>query len=402
MRRIGFDAVRALRNTTGLGNYAREVLRGLRRSPAPMECHLYSPEAARPEYAGLAGELGASLHLPDGGWNAAGARSIWRTFRLGRLAAAHGLELYHGLSHEIPRDLPRTGIRSVVTFHDLIWRRFPEFFPAIDRWSYEWRYRWSAEHATAIIAVSRQTRRDLVELYGVDPARVTVVPPPVDPRFGDPVPAERRREILARYDLPPEFLLSVGTLTPRKNHRVLIEALAELDPAGTPLLVVVGRDRGSAGGMLRLAERLGVAERVRVRTDVADADLPAVMQSAALFLYPSRFEGFGLPIVEALAAGVPVIASSGGSFPEAGGPGTLYVSSGDGPGFAAGIRRVLDDGSLAERIRISGRRHAERFGHQALTARLVRVYDAVLGGGTLPPEEPVYSPSQTEHPECVG
>jgi len=384
--RVGFDAVRALRNSTGLGNYARRVLRGVLGAEAGVEGVLYSPAPPRREFAGLARSLGAEAHFAAGVWAVPGARSYWRSFRLGHTAAEHGIQLYHGLTHEIPRDLPRTGIPSVVSFLDLLWVRFPRLYRGPDRKSYEWRYRWSAEHAGAVVAVSRQTHNDLVELYGVDPARVTVIPPPADPRFSVAVPERDRREVLSRYGLPDRFLLSLGTLEPRKNQRTAISALARLDPRNTPPLVLIGRDGGSAAGLARLAEQLGVAERVIFCSNMRDDDLPAVMQSAALFLYPSLFEGFGLPIVEALGAGVPVIASEGGCFPEAGGPGTLYAPATDAVEWARLVERVLHDPVLAERMTAAGRVHAQGFDGGQLAQRMLALYDAVRTGSPLPAE----------------
>jgi len=360
--RVGFDAVRALRNSTGLGNYSRRVLAGLRAADSALDLVLYSPPSR---------------------WKARGFRSYWRTFRLGRQAARDRVELYHGLSHEIPRDLPGTGIPSVVSFLDLLWVRFPGLFRRPDRISYEWRYRWSAEHASAIVAVSQQTRQDLLTFYGVDPARVTVIPPAADPRYFVTVPEPERRAVLAGLGLPERLLLSVGTLEPRKNQRTAIAALAELDPELTPPLVLVGWDRGCAAELTRLAERVGVASRVHIRTGVPDSALPALMQSATVFLYPSLFEGFGLPIVEALSAGVPVITSEGSCFPEAGGPDTIYVPATDAVALASQIRRVLDDPTLAARMRERGRDFARRFEGRALGVRLLDVYESVRGDRKL-------------------
>ena len=360
MPRIGFDAVRALRNTTGLGHYSRRVLRGVLGASAEYRALLYSARAPRPAYAGLPAELGAPLRRPAPAWRLPGARSWWRTGRMGRLAQADGVELFHGLSHEIPRDLPRTGIPSVVSFLDLLWERYPGLYPGVDRRSYQWRYRWSAERATAIVAASRQTARDLEEYYGIARDRIAVVAPPADLRFARPVPDAERANILARHALPRHFLLSVGTLEWRKNQRTAIAALAQLDPVGTPPLVLVGRDGGARAELLRLAARLQVADRVLIRSAVHDDDLAAVMQSAAVFLYPSLFEGFGLPIVEALAAGVPVITTEGGCFAEAGGPQTLYAPATDVSALAGLLRRVLDDAALAERMRVAGQAHAAR------------------------------------------
>ncbi|MBP2648933.1 MAG: mannosyltransferase [Gemmatimonadetes bacterium] len=341
---------------------------------------LYAPKAPRPELAPWLASLPprSTICLPPAALRPAPMRQFWRTFRLGRAARRDGVSLYHGLSHEMPRDLPGTGIPGVVTFHDLLFERHPELFPAIDRMSYGWRYRWSAEHAAAIVAVSGQTRDDLVKWYGVDPQDVTIIPPARDPAFARPVPQADAAAVRSRLGLPATYLLSVGTLERRKNHRVLVDALALLDPHETPALLLVGRDGGEAKALRALAEARGVAAQVRLLPGVASADLPAVYQGASLFLYPSLFEGFGMPIVEALSAGVPVITSAGGCFPEAGGPSTRYVTSTDASGLAAAMRDLLDDPELAARMRDDGRRWSERFDATALAAPLLALYHSLL------------------------
>ena len=345
-----------------------------------MRATLYSPTPPRPEFAPWVASLPASSRtcLPPVALRAAPLRACWRTFRTGRAARRDGVQVYHGLSHEIPRDLPRTGIPGIVTFHDLLFERHPELFPVVDRMSYRWRYRWSAEHATRIVAVSGQTRDDLVKWYGVDPERVTIIPPARDPAFAAAAADSVASAMRARLGLPREYLLSVGTLERRKNHRVLIEALALLDPSRTPVLVLVGRDGGEAAALGKLAEARGVAARVAMHHDVRTDELPALYQGASLFLYPSHFEGFGMPIVEALSAGVPVITTAGGCFPEAGGPFTRYVTSTDAAGLAGAIEDILSDRDHAARMREEGRRWALRFDATALAAPLLGLYHSVL------------------------
>lgn len=386
--RIGFDAIRALQNTTGLGNYARGVLRGLRERDPLLEMHLYAPDAGRSEFRALAREVGATLHLPPGNTTRV-SRSLWRTFRMGRAASNDAVHLFHGLTSEIPRDLPATAIPSVVTFADLIYEKFPRYFPLVDRWSYRWRYRWSARHATALVAVSEQTRGDLIEWYGVEPARIVVIPPPRLPAFAATVVPPKRAAVRARYGVPSEFLLSVGTLEVRKNHRVLVAALAALAPSDALPLVLVGRDNGTLRDLLQAIADRGLGRRVQVLTDVASDDLPALMQSATIFLYPSLVEGFGMPIVEALSSGTPVVTSQGGCFAEAGGPRSRYVSPNDPEGWAAAISELVADATARSMMRDAGRRWAAQFDRDRLAAQLTAVYDAVLGGDALPARPPM-------------
>jgi glycosyltransferase involved in cell wall biosynthesis len=379
MLRIGFDAKRALRNRTGLGNYSRNLLRGLHASQPELDLHLYSSRPPAPLFGDFPAEISATVHVTPRG----SSPEWWRTFRAGRAAARDGMHIFHGLSHEIPRDIIRTDARSVVSFADLIYETHPEFFPAIDRLSYRWRYRWSARHADAIVAISNHTRQQLLEHYGIDPARISVIPPARDPRFSHLVPDSDRAAVRGKYQLPSEFLLSVGTLESRKNQAVLVNAVTTLDREDVPPLVLVGRDGGRREFLEKIIEHYRLGHRVLIRTEVDAADLPALMQSALVFAYPSVIEGFGMPIVEALSCGIPVVASAGGWLDEAGGPDSRYVTPDDPAGWAAAIADLCASSAERRRMRIAGIAFAERFDGDRVAAQLRGVYDAVMAKKTL-------------------
>jgi glycosyltransferase involved in cell wall biosynthesis len=349
-----------------------------------MRCTAPMRRPPHPGHQSLPAELGATLTLPPGWARLPLGRAVWRTWWLGGVAARDGVALYHGLTHEIPRDLAGAGIPSVVTFHDVLYYSHPDLFSAVDRRSYAWRYGWSARHADLIVAVSTATRDALMDAYDIPATRIVVIPPPRDERFALPVPDAERAAVLARHALPPRFLLSVGTLEERKNQAAAVAALARLDPATTPPLVLVGRDRGMAHRLTFLASALGVSDRVLIRTAVPAAHLPAIYQGAALFLYPSRAEGFGMPIVEALSAGVPVIASDAAALREAGGPASVYIPATDVASLAGAIRVLLDDADHAAKMAAAGRRYATRFDGATLAPMLLHVYDAVLAGRPQP------------------
>jgi glycosyltransferase involved in cell wall biosynthesis len=395
--RIGFDAVRALRNATGLGNYARQLLRGLHEAAPHLAVHLYAPRPARPAFAALPAELGATLHLPPSAWQSIGLRALWRTTRLGRFAAQDGVALYHGLTHEIPRDLPATGIPSVVTIHDLLFHTHPELFSAIDRRSYAWRYRWSIDHATALLAVSTHTRDELQQLLGVPAARIAVIPPARDPRFAVPVSDATRSAVRARHGLPSEYLIAVGTLEPRKNQQLAVRALPAL-PLDAPPLVLVGRDGGSETTLRTEARALGVEGRVRFLAEVTDDELPALLQGAAVALYLSRAEGFGMPVVEAMSAGVPVVIAAGPHLRDAGGSAAVVVPPDDPAAVAAAIVGLLESTDRRRAAIDAGTRHAEGFGAATLARRLLSVYDAVVSGGSLPDQPDPHPPTATPTP----
>jgi glycosyltransferase involved in cell wall biosynthesis len=266
----------------------------------------------------------------------------------------------------------------VVTIHDLIFERYPELYPAIDRRIYRWKFRSAAERAGLVVAISEQTRADLVERYGVDPARIRVVYQGCHPAFQAPLAPGALAEAARRLELPPRFLLSVGTVERRKNLGLTVRALAGL-PADVAL-GVVGRETPYAGEVRAEARRLGVEGRLRfLRGGVRQPDLAALYGRCQALVYPSIFEGFGIPIVEALFTGAPVVTTRGGVFPEAAGPGSAYVDPHDPEELRATLAAILEDDGRRAAMRAAGREHARRFEDEAIAASLFRVYEELLG-----------------------
>jgi glycosyltransferase involved in cell wall biosynthesis len=223
--------------------------------------------------------------------------------------------------------------------------------------------------------VSEQTARDLVDLYGVDRARIRVVYQTCREDFRRPVAPERLREVAARYELPERFLLAVGTIERRKNLLLALRALEKLPGV---LLVAVGRPTPYAEELVSFARAHGLSSRVRLLSDVSTADLAAMYRLATLSLYPSLFEGFGIPIVEAIFSGTPVVTTQGGCFAEAGGPGSAYVDPHDADALRETLARLLDDDGARARMREEGLRHAARFSDEAIAEGLTAAYADAL------------------------
>jgi glycosyltransferase involved in cell wall biosynthesis len=369
---IGFDAKRVFHNATGLGNYARDVLRILRRHRPEHVCWAYTP---RP------GPL--PFELADDRFRVRGPRtvlgrafpSLWRARGIVRDLRDDGIRLFHGLSNELPLGIASAGIASVVTIHDLIFERFPELYRPIDRRIYSAKARSAVARADVVVAISDRTRRDLVELYGVPDARVRVVYQTCHEAFRSPVPEERLREVAARWALPATFLLAVGTIERRKNLLLVLRALEGLP--GVPL-VAVGRETPYADELRAFARARGLEGRVRLLSGVSTPDLAAMYRLATLALYPSLFEGFGIPIVEALFSGTPVVTTRGGVFPEAGGPGSAYVDPADPDALREVLSGLLGDEGRRAAMREAGLRHAARFSEEAIADALAGAYDAAL------------------------
>jgi glycosyltransferase involved in cell wall biosynthesis len=369
---IGFDAKRVFHNATGLGNYSRDVLRVL---------HQLHPEHAYVAYTPRPGKL--PFELQGGRFDVRGPRSLagrafpslWRTHGIVRELQRDGIALFHGLSNELPLGIERSGVASVVTIHDLIFERFPELYPPLDRRIYAAKARSAVRRAGLVIAVSEQTKRDLVERYRVEPARVQVVYQTCHEAFRSPVPEEGLRDVAARYELPARFLLAVGTIERRKNLLLVLRALERLPGV---LLVAVGRPTAYAEELISFARAHGLSDRVRLVSGVSTSDLAAMYRLATLALYPSIFEGFGIPIVEALSSGTPVVTTRGGCFGEAGGPGSVYVDPHDAGALRDVLARLLEDGAERRRMREEGLRHAERFSDQAIAEGLTAAYAEAL------------------------
>jgi glycosyltransferase involved in cell wall biosynthesis len=371
---VGFDGKRVFHNATGLGNYSRDVLRIL---------HRLRPEHSFVAYTPRPGKL--PFELAGGRFEVRGPRtalgralpSLWRTRGIVSDLRRDGIDLFHGLSNELPSGIEKSGIASVVTVHDLIFERFPELYPPIDRRIYAAKARSAARRAGVIVAVSEQTARDLVDLYGVDRARIRVVYQTCHEAFRTPVPQDRLDAVARKYELPPRFLLAVGTIERRKNLLLALRALTGLPGV---LLVAVGRPTPYAEELILFARANGLADRVRLLSGVSTPDLAAMYRLATLAIYPSLFEGFGIPIVEALSSGTPVVTTAGGCFAEAGGPGSAYVDPHDDGALRATLARLLDDDAARARMREEGLRHAARFSDEVIADGLWAAYEAARSG----------------------
>jgi len=369
---IGFDAKRVFHNETGLGNYARDVLRIL---------HAHRPEHAYFAYTPRPGPL--PFEVRGEGFHVRGPRglvgralpALWRTRGLVSDLRLDGIRLFHGLSNELPLGIERSGIASAVTIHDLIFERFPELYPPIDRRIYAAKARSAAARAGTVIAISEQTKRDLVEIYGVAEARIRVVYQTCHEAFRTAVPEERLRAVRARYQLPETFLLAVGTIERRKNLLLVLQALEKLPDVP---LVAVGRPTPYAEELHGFARAHLLADRVRLLSGVSTLDLAAMYRLATISLYPSLFEGFGIPIVEALFSGTPVVTTRGGCFAEAGGPGSAYVDPRDPGELREVLASLLADPARRAAMREEGLRHAARFSDEAIAGALFEAYEGPL------------------------
>ena len=364
--RIGYDAKRAFNNHRGLGNYSRDTIRIVASYFPDFRLDLFTPKID--QSIQFACPKNATVIQPKRNF----MTSLWRTFGIAKEAEKRQLDLYHGLSHELPVGIEKTHIPTVVTMHDLIFIRHPELYPFIDRKLYKIKYLRSCHVADHIIAVSQQTKNDLIKLWGIDEKKISVVYQGCHPVFSQTVPEKQRRQIKEKYHLPESYMINVGALEPRKNQHIILEALVKGN-IDFPL-VIVGRDTSYRKTLEQFIEAHRLEGQVFILSDVGLTDLPTLYQSASLFIYPSQYEGFGIPIVEALQSNVPVITSKGGCFEESGGPGSCYVGHDDAIEIAHQIKRILSDEALQNDMAIQGKKYAERFSDKTIADNLMQVY----------------------------
>jgi glycosyltransferase involved in cell wall biosynthesis len=284
------------------------------------------------------------------------ARIAWEQSVWPIRARRDGLTLMHSMAFAMPRLAP---CPAVVTIYDLSFVHNPDSFPPAQRRYLMAETAHSARRAARLITISESGRQDVHDFYGVPLERIDVVTPGVSTAYR-PLPADQVEAFRRREGLPDRFFLHVGTLQPRKNIPVLLEALALLSRTETPLILVGGKGWYYEAIYERIRE-LGLADRVRFAGYVDDDQLPLWYNAASALVFPSLYEGFGLPIVEALACGAPVIAADTSSLPEAGGDVALYFEPRDPAALAAHLARALDDPALRRHAREAGPVHAARF-----------------------------------------
>ena len=368
---IGIDAKRVVRNGTGLGSYGRTLVNDLiRLGDADMPLRLYAPDEGRDELrTQIIGDGNVQFCYPEGHPSAI-RKALWRSHGVVKDLVRDGVQVYHGLSGELPTGIRKAGIKSVVTIHDLIFMRHPEYYHWIDTKIYEWKFRQALREADRIIAISERTRQDILELGGQQYAdRIQVIYQSFAPHFSTDISSEEKARVRERYKLPQRFILNVGTIERRKNLALAVEAV-ELLPQDIHL-VAVGRQTS-------YVRDLPHSDRLHLLGGISNRELAAIYALAEAFVYPSRYEGFGIPIIEAIAAGLPVVACTGSCLEEAGGPYSRYVGPDDVIGMAEAIKMSLR-GSRGRQDRIArSREYIRRFEGNDVAAQVAQVYHDLM------------------------
>jgi len=363
---IGIDASRALSTApTGTESYSYHLIRALlSHQDAQYRTKLYFRSA--PELHAFPGAELRVIPFPR----------LWTHVRLSWEMARHAPDLLFVPAHVLPPVRPK---RTLVTIHDLGYRYFPEAHPRRQRFYLEWSTRWNARVAGHILADSCATRDALVQAYGIDAAKITVAYPGYDSDLAPVRDAGVLAAVRARYHIPGPYILFMGRLQPRKNLARLIEAFARLAADRPALTLVLAGPAGWLAEPIRARVRqLGLEGRVLFPGYIAESDKAALLSGAQVFAYPSLYEGFGFPALEAQACSVPLLASNTSSLPEVAGDGALLVDPLDTSAIAAGLARLLDDVMLRRTLVALGSANLRRFSWEATARTVLSVIENLL------------------------
>jgi len=381
---IGFDAKRIFQNSTGLGNYSRSLVSALADTCSKNLYTLFTPKQTSlfdvNYFNNITVKLPANLldkQLPG----------LWRRSRMVKDIVANDIDIFHGLSNELPKGISNTCVKSVITIHDLIFERYPQTYHWDERYTHRWKMKSSCREADAVIAASEQTKQDLIKLYNISAAKIFVCYQSCNPIFEQRQTAEKKQQVKATYNLPDTFFLFTGSVTKRKNLITVCKAMLLLKNEPNIPLVVIGSGKKEKELVEQFTVANGLQKKLIFLNDMEvsqkdgfklSLDFPAIYQQALALIYPSYFEGFGIPILEAMWSGLPVILSDTSSLPEVAGEAALYFKPDDVTALADAMKRVITDDKLRSDLQQKGFIQATKFTAAKHAEEVMAVYKAIL------------------------
>lgn len=356
--KIGIDAKRAFQNKSGLGNYSRDVIYSLAKKEI-IDMHLFTPEIKNDFFSP---PKNAKVHLPK----IKLLKNFWRLFGLKKIIRKENIQIFHGLSNEIPIGLSKN-IKCIVTIHDVIFKKYPSFYNNFDRFIYSKKTEYACKKANRIISVSEQTKRDLISYFNVNPEKIEVIYQSCHDAFKTEL---KNKNILKKYHLPNDFILYVGTIEKRKNLKFILKAIRKKPEIN---LVCVGEKKSYYNDILKSIEENRINNNITFLTLNSVNDLSDIYKKAKCLVFPSIYEGFGIPIIEALYSQIPVITTNQPVFKEVGGKHCFYVNN------EQELRNILDNlWKKKKEKNILGRKWAEKFNSSKQARQIINLYHELL------------------------
>lgn len=370
---IGFEAKRVFHNKTGLGNYSRDLIRILSTYFPENNYFLYNPKKNK-ESLFITQNTNVIEKLPSNLIDKQ-LKNIWRQKTVIRDLLKDNITLFHGLSGEIPTGLKKNKIKSVVTIHDLIFLRYPELYSVIDRKVHLIKFKKAAKNADLIIAISEQTKKDIMFYLGIDSSKIKVIYQGCQSVFKEFYSEKEKEEVAIKFNLPSKFILNVGTIEARKNALTIVKSIKNTNLT----LVLIGKETAYADKIKEYIKDNNLEGKVIFLKGLSNRELAIVYQLACIFVYPSIFEGFGIPIIESLYSKTPVITSGQGVFPEAGGPNSLYLENMyDEDELYIKINSILQNENLKTQMVEKGFEFVQKFNDEIIAKEVIEAYSSLF------------------------
>jgi glycosyltransferase involved in cell wall biosynthesis len=369
---IGFEAKRIFHNKTGLGNYSRDLVRILSNYFPENNYLLYNPLPTN-ENLFETNDSNVIEKKPTSNFYSK-FYNLWRQKGVVKDLVSDDIKLFHGLSGEIPSGLNKTKIKSIVTVHDLIFMSLPQFYSFLDRAIYFYKFRKSTTKSDLVIAISEQTKSDLIKYFNVPSRKIKVVYQGCNPAFKKEYSLARKKNIIDKYNLPTNFILNVGTVESRKNVLSAVKAIQNIDTT----LVIVGTPTAYKKKIENYIIQNNLEHKILFLNNVEVEELAILYQLATLFIYPSLYEGFGIPIIESLYSKTPVITTKGGVFHESGGPNTLYIDINNLDEISNSITLLLNNFELRKEMAEKGFDFVQKFNDEHIASNIYNVYKSLL------------------------
>jgi glycosyltransferase involved in cell wall biosynthesis len=362
--KIGLDAKRAFLNYTGLGNYSRNIILSLLENYEGNEYYLFTPDPGSHPFLNEVVKF-KNVHIVSPKNKSFSSR--WRSYGITHLINDLNLDVYHGLSNELPFNIRKSRAKKIVTIHDLIPFKDDTFRNIFDDYFSRKKMRKACRNADIITAISEETKKDIIQRFGTNENKIKVVYQPV----GFNVP-ESTADVRRKYNLPAKFILQVGTVEYRKNIQIILRALIKLKLPDLHF-VIVGKKGKFYKALQSYTNNNGLGNMVHFIDPVTNEDLAGIYKESTAVMYPSLYEGFGLPIIEAISYGKPVLTTKGGCFEEAGGPGAYYCDTESVDEVSNALIKILETNSSIQNE--AGKQYISQFTSKATADGLMSLYN---------------------------
>lgn len=364
-QKLAFDAKRIFNNRTGLGNYGRMLLGAIQDINA-LKLYLFTPKKS------ISISFNNAILVEPTTTTGKIFKGIWRMVAPAYYCKKNGIKLYHGLTNELPFFTKQNQLKTIVTIHDLIFLRYPTYYPYFDRKLYKFKSKYACKTANHIIAISEQTKRDIVDFYKIPESKISVIPLAVDATFAKHFNQDELKAVKAKYQINKPYFITVGTVETRKNQLNIVKALQELKNREFELIIVGGVGSNYAKKVKQYAEANVIAARF-LKVD-STHDLAALYKQSMALVYVSEFEGFGIPPIEAMAAQTPIIASNTSSIPEVCGDAAIYVNPHSVTEIKDAMKLIATNQAVANNLIQKGIKQIERFNINTIASAYLQLY----------------------------